>query len=217
VVDINNCLRCHGVLSLHGNNRTNEPQVCAICHNANATDIEVRPGAPATGVDGKVEEAIDFKRMIHSIHAGEADEHGYREKGIVVYGFNGSVNNFSHVRLPSGIDNLRNCTGCHDGSTFEVPLDENALPTTVLTEDEADPDDDKNITPTASVCSACHDDIDSKTHMAQQGGQFDFVAFAPEDSGGGGSQFELCGPGPIASQPSGHTESLACCDCHGFK
>jgi len=218
VVDIDNCNRCHGVLSLHGNNRTNEPQLCVICHNANATDIEVRPGTPVTGVDGKVEEAIDFKYMIHAIHAGAADDHGFREDGIVVYGFRGSVNDFSHVRLPAGIDNLRNCTGCHDGDTFAVPLDENALPTTVLTEaDETDPDDDQNITPTAAVCSACHDSIDSKTHMTEQGGLFDFVAFAPEENGGGGSQVELCGPGPISAQPAGHTESLSCCDCHGFQ
>jgi len=218
VVDIDNCNRCHGVLSLHGNNRTNEPQLCVICHNANATDIEVRPGAPATGVDGKVEEAIDFKYMIHAIHAGAVDEHGFRENGIVIYGFRGSVNDFSHVRLPAGSDNLRNCSGCHDGDTFAVPLDANALPTTILTEaDEADPDDDKNITPTAAVCSSCHDSIESKTHMAEQGGQFDFVAFAPADNGGGGSQVDLCGPGPISAQPAGHTESLDCCNCHGFQ
>jgi OmcA/MtrC family decaheme c-type cytochrome len=221
VVDINNCNRCHGVLSLHGNNRTNEPQVCVICHNANATDIEVRPADPATAADGKVEEAIDFKYMIHAVHAGEADEHGFREKGIVVYGFGGSVNNFSEVRLPQGLENLKNCTGCHDGDTFEVPLNANALPTTILTEaDLEDPDDDVNITPTTSVCSSCHDSIEAKTHMSEQGGLFDYVAFAPAetpDDSTQGSQVDLCGPGPISAQPAGHTDSLSCCSCHSFK
>ena len=220
VVNIASCNRCHGVLSLHGNNRTNEPQVCVICHNANATDIDMRPADPATAVDGKVEEAIDFKYMIHAIHAGEADEHGFREKGIVVYGFGGSVNDFSDVRMPAGTDNLNNCGGCHTGSTFEVPLDKNALPTTNLTEANlASPNDDKNITPTASVCSSCHDSLAAKTHMTEQGGRFDFVAFAPAESGGGGgggSQADLCGPGPISAQPAGHTQSLDCCSCHGF-
>jgi hypothetical protein len=38
-------------LILHGNNRTNEIGICVICHNPNATDIEVRPtvDSDATG------------------------------------------------------------------------------------------------------------------------------------------------------------------------
>ena len=217
VVDIDNCNSCHGQLSLHGSNRTNEPQVCVICHNANATDIDVRPLFASDAVDGKVEEAIDFKYMIHAIHAGEAAEHGFREEGIVVYGFRGSVNDFSEVRLPAETDNLRNCAGCHDGSTFAVPVNSNALPTTVLTEaDLADPDDDKNITPTASVCSSCHDSIEAKTHMTEEGGQFDFAAFAPQQNGTGGSQADLCGPGPLSARPAGHTTRIDCCSCHGF-
>ena len=220
VVAIAECSTCHGTLSLHGNNRTNEPQVCVICHNANATDIEVRPGGGAVGADGKVEEAIDFKYMIHAIHAGSAEEHGFRENGIIVYGFRGSVNDFSEVALPAGNDNLRNCAGCHVGSTFELPIDENALPTTVLTEaKEADPDDDKNITPMSSVCSSCHDTLEDKTHMTEQGGLFDYTAFAPapdDDGDSGSSEADLCGPGPLSAQPAGHTGRVDCCSCHSF-
>ena len=214
VVDIDNCKQCHGVLSLHGNNRTDNPQVCVICHNADATDIAVRPSA-ANAVDGKVEQAIDFKYMIHAIHAGQADLHGFREEGIVLYGFRGSVNDYSEVGMPSGLDNLRNCTGCHDGSTFTIPLDENVLPTTVLTgADLSSPDDDTNITPTASVCSSCHDSLASKTHMSEQGALFDFVPFTQEAVSSGGDQAALCGPGPISAQPAGHTAANDCCSCH---
>jgi OmcA/MtrC family decaheme c-type cytochrome len=217
VVTIANCNRCHGQLSLHGNNRTDEVQVCVICHNANATDIDVRPADPATAADGKVEEAIDFKYMIHAIHAGAAAEHGFRENGLVIYGFGSSINDFSEVRMPAGLENLKNCTGCHTGTTYAVPISATALPTTVLTEAKlADPNDDKNITPTASACSSCHDSVDAKTHMSEQGGQFDFKAFAREQTGTGGSQVELCGPGPVSSQPAGHTERVDCCSCHGF-
>jgi OmcA/MtrC family decaheme c-type cytochrome len=217
VANIANCDRCHGILSLHGNNRTDEIQVCVICHNANATDINRRPGSGVAGADGKVEEAIDFKYMIHSIHAGAAAEDGFRENGIIVYGFGGSINDFSDVRLPAGLNNLKNCTGCHTGTTFAVPISGNALPTTVLTgANLADPDDDTNITPTASVCSSCHDSIEAKTHMTEQGGKFNFKAFAPAPPTGGGSQVTLCGPGPIASQPAGHSTRTDCCSCHGF-
>jgi OmcA/MtrC family decaheme c-type cytochrome len=218
VVDIDNCNNCHGTLSLHGNNRTNEPQVCVICHNADATDIEVRPGGGTEGADGKVEEAIDFKYMIHAIHAGDSDEHGFRETGIVVYGFGGSVHDYSEVRMPAGVDNLTNCAGCHDGDTFALPIDDDALPTTILTgTDEDDPDDDDNITPMASVCSSCHDTLEAKTHMTEQGGLFDFTPFAPASSDGdGSSEVDLCGPGSISAQPAGHTARLDCCSCHGF-
>ena len=219
VMNITNCNQCHGSLSLHGNNRTDEIQVCVICHNANATDINQRPAGGVAGADGKVEEAIDFKYMIHAIHAGAAAEDGFREKGIIVYGFGGSINDFSETRLPSGLDNLRNCTGCHTGTTFAVPISANALPTTVLTGTKReDPDDDTNITPTASVCSSCHDGVEAKTHMTEQGGKFEFKAFAPATPvTGDSSQVALCGPGPIASQPAGHSTRVDCCSCHGFK
>jgi len=222
VVDINKCNLCHGNLSLHGNNRTGEIQVCVICHNGNATDINRRPaGAPSGTVDNKREEAIDFKYMIHAIHAGAAAEDGFREKGIVIYGFGGSANDFSDVRMPAGLNNLRNCSGCHTGTTFAVSeLLTTLQPTTVNTATNiASPDDDRNITPTASVCASCHDALGAKTHMTEEGGQFDYVAFVPETppSGGGGSQATLCGPGPISSQPAGHTTRTDCCSCHSFK
>src|SRR5262249_33807619 len=39
IVDVNNCQNCHGHndgLSLHGGNRTDNVNVCVICHNPNA-------------------------------------------------------------------------------------------------------------------------------------------------------------------------------------
>jgi hypothetical protein len=55
--------------------------------------------------------------------------------------------------------------------------------------------------------------------MTEEGGQFDFVPFARETppSGGGGSQADLCGPGPISAQPAGHSDRNDCCSCHSFK
>ncbi len=221
VVDAANCNNCHGLLSLHGSNRSNNTQLCVLCHNANATDINVRPADPTTTTDGKVEEAIDFKYMIHSIHAGAAAEHGFRTEGIVVYGYGGSEHDFSHVRLPGEELNLLNCQGCHDSGTNELPDDLKTwppLPTTINTgADIADPDDDVNITPTASVCSSCHDGITTKTHMADNGGVFDFRAFTTTTSGGGGGggdQAALCGPGPVSAQPAGHSTRTDCCSCH---
>jgi OmcA/MtrC family decaheme c-type cytochrome len=220
VVTVANCNQCHGQLSLHGNNRTNEPQVCVICHNGDATDRGRRPAEGTTTADGKVEEAIDFKYMIHAIHAGSAEDSGFREKGLVVYGFGGSVNDFSDIALPAGPNNLKNCTGCHTATSFTLPIGEAVEPTTIRTgADAKSPDDDTNITPTAAVCSSCHDGIEPKTHMSEEGGEFDFVPFAAAPSSGtsGSSQATLCGPGPVSSQPAGHSTRTDCCSCHNAK
>lgn len=196
IVDIDKCNGCHGTLSLHGNNRTNVIDVCVICHNPNATDIEVRPPTidadpadgvfdnfAATGTDGKREEAIDFKRMIHAIHAGEESEHGIRDAGVVIYGFNRSIHDYSEMRYPTG---QNNCDMCHVGDgPPDLPLPDEALATTVRTADAAlagdqaaidaalaDPDDDLNITRTAAVCSSCHDGGVLQGHMESNGANF---------------------------------------------
>jgi OmcA/MtrC family decaheme c-type cytochrome len=144
--------------------------------------------------------------MIHAIHAGDSDAHGFRENGIVVYGFRGSINDFSHVRFPGF---LNNCGACHNSGTNELPLDEKVQTTTIKTgSDLADQNDDISVTPTAAVCSSCHDKITDRTHMTEQGARFDFLLYKPEE-----------GPtdtgGPSGTQPPGHTNRTDCSTCHG--
>jgi OmcA/MtrC family decaheme c-type cytochrome len=162
VVDIEKCRQCHQPhLSLHGNNRTDEIQVCVTCHNPNATDIAYRTSGPET--------PIDFKRMVHAIHAGKM-----RKTPFVVIGFGGSVNDFSGVRFPR---NLAECATCHVSGKYGLPLRAGTLATTVSTGSvygppkvvDGDPANDRNITPIASVCSSCHDDSEARRHMIQTG------------------------------------------------
>jgi OmcA/MtrC family decaheme c-type cytochrome len=167
VVDIDKCNACHDSagngISLHGNNRTGEDQVCVLCHTANTTDINRRPDPPTA--DGKDEETIDFKRMIHQIHTGAE-----LEDGLFIYGFGGSLHDFSHVEF---IGNRQNCETCHLPGTYSTEDTHNGLPTTIDTGDDADdPDDDLNISQTASVCSACHDHTPAKDHMKLHGASF---------------------------------------------
>jgi OmcA/MtrC family decaheme c-type cytochrome len=189
VVDIvNNCDDCHDQLTLHGESRTDEPQLCVICHNANNTDVARRPADPAMAVDGLKEQTIDMKVMIHAIHAA-----GKRENPYVVYGFGNSVHDFSGVGYP-GI--LNNCSACHKPNTFVLPLKDGVLGTTVDSgASRTDHSDDTNVTPTTAVCSACHDTDLAKTHMIQNGGAFTM-------SGDPGSYNETCavchGPGRTA-------------------
>jgi OmcA/MtrC family decaheme c-type cytochrome len=167
VVDVAKCDVCHGVLSLHGNNRTDEPQVCVVCHNPNATDASRRPAGG--GVDGKLEESIDFKTMVHAIHAGQADKGGFRTKGIVIYGFGSSVNDFSNVVFPG---KLNDCSNCHAGTSYQLggiwnaPTTNGILSNTISSAaDPVDPTDNLRISPTAAVCSSCHDSASAKNHM----------------------------------------------------
>jgi len=195
VVDIDKCNLCHERLSLHGSNRTDEPRVCVICHNANNTDVGRRGGA--TGIDGKFEESIDFKYMIHAIHAA-----GVREDGIVVYGFGGTPNDFSHITFP-GIVN--NCSICHVDDAFTLPLASEVLATTVDSGASIpDPSDDANITPTAAVCSSCHDSDIAGEHMELNGASFMALQSQVDD----GTFTETCsvchGPGRLADVSEVH-------------
>ena len=181
VVDIAKCDVCHGVLSLHGNNRTDEPGVCVVCHNPNATDAARRPttaGVLTGGVDGKLEESIDFKRMIHGIHAGEAGKGGFRTKGIVIYGFGNTPNFTTPVVFPG---KLNDCSACHAGTSYQLtgvwaaPTANGILGSTISTgASKTDSSDNLRITPTAAVCSSCHDSAAVQAHMQDSfnGGMF---------------------------------------------
>ena len=209
------CDNCHDKLSLHGNNRADNAQLCVICHNPRGTDIGRRDtdadGIPDALANGMLEESIDFKRLIHAIHAGDADEHGFRENGIVVYGYGNNAHDYSHVRFP-GI--LNDCTTCHNTGTYELtgkweaPLQNGILASTIesaptatdaatYTTQRADQTDDLFTTPTAAVCSACHDGQTAQAHMEWMGGaKFSVDLSAINDS------YETCsvchGPGKIA-------------------
>jgi OmcA/MtrC family decaheme c-type cytochrome len=218
VVDNAKCNKCHEQVSLHGGSRNGEALVCVVCHNPNETDVKDRPrfdviAGDAAGdidvastLDGKREESVDFKRMIHGIHAGAASAHGFRENGLVV----GGETDFSDVRFP-GI--LQDCETCHLAGTYvldgvwELPTENGILSSTIaaaplgttaatIGAEVEDPADDLNITPTAAVCSSCHDGDLAKAHMEIPGGAvFDMT----QDDITGAPVIETCaichGPG----------------------
>ena len=199
VVDFDaKCSKCHDNqvhngtfiprLALHGASRNEEPGVCVICHNPNQTDIPFRtptspPSTDPLGRGVAPEVSVDFKRMVHAIHAGK-----FRRNAFKVVGFNGTVTDFSGVRFPG---ELRNCLTCHidvnGKGTFELPLGSSVLGSTVKTGStigyvrsdgqvgnlvELDPTNNLRITPIASVCSACHDGSEVRSHMRSNGAVF---------------------------------------------
>lgn len=207
VVDLAKCKGCHNGrdeirLSLHGANRNENLGACVVCHNPNQTDVAYRRPV-AAGEDPRIagpEVPIDFKTMIHSIHAG-----GKRTQPFVVIGRNSSVNDYSTVRFPK---ELRNCALCHVDAngkgTFELPLHAGVLGTTVKTQSgylatprtiDVAPSNDTKVSPTAAVCSSCHDKDEVKRHMTSRGG----ASFATTQAAIGVTVRERCaschGPG----------------------
>jgi OmcA/MtrC family decaheme c-type cytochrome len=172
-VAIEKCDDCHNRLSVHGNNRTDEPEVCVVCHNPNATDVNRRV-PPCTDDLGSTDDvSIDFKRMIHLIHASGATGVPYDVCG---FGFPSTAHSYD-VTYPG---HLNNCEGCHEpGGYYPVEAGEILGTTVDVGADLASPIDDVVISPNASVCSSCHASDLAKTHMEQNGG--DFVATKAAD------------------------------------
>jgi OmcA/MtrC family decaheme c-type cytochrome len=203
VVDIVKCDVCHDVLSLHDNNRTDEPGVCAVCHNPNATDFAHRPAA------ARPEESIDFKRMIHGIHAGQADKGGFRTTGLTIFGSDGSANDFSTVVFPG---KLNDCAMCHIGTSYQLtlpfwdaPAAKGILGSTISTPSTSSADN-LRITPIAAVCSSCHDNTVAIVHMKDpfaNGGTF------------GGPNGGTFGASFSATQAQIVAAPEACSFCHG--
>ena len=189
IVDPAKCMNCHrsdgsGVaprLAVHGNNRTEQTGVCVLCHNPNNTDAVYRlPGDPrvVVGPYSYPEQSIDFKRLVHGIHASAK---GFREEPLVVVGFNHSI--FDASTLKEYPADLKDCVKCHvdNGTkgTFELPPAATVLGSTVVSKSvlpdgtvsiDVDPVNDVKITPIAATCSSCHDKAEVISHMVQTGG-----------------------------------------------
>ena len=171
VVDIAKCDVCHNVLTAHGDNRNNNPQACVACHNPASTDVGMRQTLTAPGIDGLWEETIDFKHMIHAVHDGSA--RGAAGFPFVIYGFGGSVNDFTDVVYPGQINR---CDACHTGTSYYPVLDSAVQATTFFTGLSQQIPNPTTVgqpistSANMSVCSACHVDALTQTHMQQNGG-----------------------------------------------
>lgn len=190
VVDERRCLGCHGPhdgLARHGGNRVDDIRICVTCHNPDNTDLAQRPtdpdathdGANAAARDGLEQRPIDFKVLVHAIHAAEM-----RTEPFLVYGYVNLPHDFSEVRFPGA---LARCESCHLPGTYTLPFDGPRRATTVdagatvLRSDllgrpmfddadaASDPSDDIVTTAVAAACGACHDDGATAEHMRQNG------------------------------------------------
>jgi OmcA/MtrC family decaheme c-type cytochrome len=171
VVNIAKCDVCHKHLALHGNNRNDNVQVCVACHNPASTDVSQRLGLTAPGTDGLWEQSINFRFFIHAIHAGS--DRASAGVPTTIYGFGGSINDFSTVVFPG---QLNDCAMCHNSGTY-YPVDDTAVQATTfdtgLSKNPADattPGNPISTSANMAVCSACHVDSAALSHMMENGG-----------------------------------------------
>lgn len=226
------CRSCHQRLGHHGGNKRNDPVTCTMCHTPNKTDVSyfgpwlAPDNDPRLGNEGafdsKYEESIDFKRIIHVVHSSYKREDGVQLRQNVFGGALAGESHDSHWPAQRG-----NCHQCHVNESYELPLTEDVIGSTLFTFNWDNPvtgnvgstafltdnstwdiSQHKKMSPTVSVCSSCHDSGSAEDHIASMGGtQFDALTYGFADATWGGiddldPNTETCqtchGPGRIA-------------------
>ncbi len=154
------CTSCHGEFSrdfsIHGNIRNNT-EYCVLCHNPSHDDIAVRPLVGGSAVT----ESINFRKMIHKIHTGEE----LNNKPYIIYGFGGSLHDFSEVLFPGATND---CESCHIKNTNALDPGKGILGPGImstLTRRFTKSGDDNviqqtfSVEPVITVCTSCHDHL----------------------------------------------------------
>ena len=159
VVDQAKCASCHGVFSqgfsVHGGSR-NRVEYCVVCHNPSESDFDGR--VVVTGADPATQ-PISLKHLLHKVHTGDE----LTERPYVVYGFNGSVNDFGEVLFPG---NRADCQQCHLAETYFLPLPAGVLPTRTSEIMGGVETPVGSIPPIQDSCLSCHDDAATAAHAA---------------------------------------------------
>ncbi|HTR50427.1 MAG TPA: OmcA/MtrC family decaheme c-type cytochrome [Kofleriaceae bacterium] len=172
IVALANCNTCHYQLSAHGGSRTN-PDYCVMCHNPASYDSAGAPRLEGTSnVDA---EALDFRHMLHKVHAGTNLTEPYVIGGFPLPSTTnpiGTPNNFAADRYPAP---LTACDACHASKNWTLPLAASpayapttfgfmscdpaagSAPNTYCPSPYWNPTSTLLEQPQTSVCTSCHD------------------------------------------------------------
>lgn len=134
VVSMAKCQSCHGdTFAFHGEGR-NTINMCVTCHNP--TNVATRYG-----------QTIDFRMLLHRIHAGNKLE--------IEVNF-GATRPYNQVAFPG---NLGNCSMCHVNGSEQLPLKQQGM---LPVNDPAG--HVKSVLPTAAACLSCHSSEAAASH-----------------------------------------------------
>ncbi|MBP7745439.1 MAG: OmcA/MtrC family decaheme c-type cytochrome [Phycisphaerae bacterium] len=137
------CNACHGDLRFHGNGRKSVEN-CVMCHTAGAED---RPNVAEGQTQAPEADSIDFKIMIHKIHAARALS-VVQDGGVYdLVGFGNNVADFSTAFTPVMPNGPANCVACHATDAWKTPVERN----------------DVSIWKVA--CTSCHDSTATAVHV----------------------------------------------------
>ena len=88
--------------------------------------------------------SIHFKVLIHKLHTGDERT----QKPYLIYGFGGSVHDFTEVRFPGF---LNECETCHLPGTYDLPLPQGVQPTVIIQDGKTV----SSVLPVTAACTAC--------------------------------------------------------------
>lgn len=131
LINSNSCNACHDEINFHGGSRRGLP-TCIVCHTPAYGDV--------TNINPETDESMEMSVMTHRIHAGSLLQSVQAGEDFFWVGFGNNVSDFSHVNMPSEINN---CQKCHESSAAQ-----------------------KNAwleRPSRRVCGSCHDKVNFAT------------------------------------------------------
>lgn len=172
VVTADKCNACHYDLAFHGGGRKNA-NYCILCHNPENANDDYAPRLEGAEV---FVETVDFKVMIHKIHAGAQLSQPYQlggYPGTSPANPVGAQHTYDELHYPRP---LSECGACHVEGTTALPLT-GALPSLHAVRrcgeapgDDADEfcndveDEALRVPPETAACTSCHDAPYSLAH-----------------------------------------------------
>ncbi|MFO1077742.1 MAG: hypothetical protein U1E73_08450 [Planctomycetota bacterium] len=143
------CYACHVDIQFHGGSRRGF-DTCKLCHTL--AGAEDNPNYVSSAGPATPNVTVDFRTMLHKIHAGSELSAG---ANYIVAGFNGSTNTYEELEFPAFPEGVKKCIVCHgeNNTAWTAPADREITSATYPTRIWR------------AVCGSCHDSNAEQAHI----------------------------------------------------